>query len=126
MTIALIILPIFALILLGWGIRHWAGLQDSFWRDLERLIYFVFFPALLFHSLSHARIDFGAALPMLLTGILFTLAGMGLGWLSKFCSTIHPRSSPRPSSAPSVSTAMSCSPSPGPCTARRASPRSAC
>lgn len=84
MAIALIILPIFALILLGWGIRQRAGLQESFWRDLEKLIYFVFFPALLFHSLSHARIDFGAALPMLFTGILFTLAGMGLGWLSKY------------------------------------------
>lgn len=84
MAIALIILPIFALILLGWGIRQRAGLQDTFWRDLERLIYFVFFPALLFHSLSHARIDFAAALPMLLTGILFTLAGMALGWLSKY------------------------------------------
>jgi malonate transporter and related proteins len=44
----------------------------------------VFFPALLFQSLSHARIDFAAALPMLLTGILFTLAGMALGWLSKY------------------------------------------
>jgi predicted permease len=91
MDIVLIILPIFVLILLGWGIHHWAGLQEAFWRDLERLIYFVFFPALLFHSLSHARIDFGAALPMLLTGILFTLAGMALGWLSKYLFNDPPK-----------------------------------
>ncbi len=84
MDIALVILPIFALILLGWAIRHRAGLTETFWRDLEKMIYFVFFPALLFHSLSNARIDFDAALPTLLTGILFTLAGMALGWLSKY------------------------------------------
>jgi len=84
MSIALVILPIFALILLGWAIRRHGGLGEAFWRDLEKMIYFVFFPALLFHSLSHARIDFDAALPTLLTGILFTLAGMLLGWLSKY------------------------------------------
>ena len=83
MSIVSIILPIFALILLGWVIRRWGGLSDGFWVDLERLIYFVFFPALLFHSLSHGSIDLGAATPMVAVGILFTLAGMGLGRLSK-------------------------------------------
>lgn len=84
MDIAGVILPIFALILLGWGIHRRAGLSEAFWRDLEKLIYYVFFPALLFHSLSHARIDFAAAWPTLVTGILFTLVGMALGWLSKY------------------------------------------
>ncbi len=83
MSIVSIILPIFALILLGWTIRRWGRLSDAFWLDLERLIYFVFFPALLFHSLSRGSLDLGAAWPMVLTGILFTLAGMGLGRLSK-------------------------------------------
>ena len=83
MDIVFIILPIFALIMLGWALKRWAGTAEGFWRDLERLIYYVFFPALLFHSLSHAEIDFAAAWPMLVTGILFTVVGMGLGWLSK-------------------------------------------
>jgi malonate transporter and related proteins len=91
MDIALVILPIFALILLGWAIHQHAGLTEAFWRDLEKMIYFVFFPALLFHSLSHARVDFGAALPTLITGILFTLAGMGLGWLSKYLFNEPPK-----------------------------------
>lgn len=83
MAVALVILPIFALILLGWALKRWSGAAEVFWRDLERLIYFVFFPALLFHSLAHGEIDFAAAWPMLVTGILFTLIGMALGWLSK-------------------------------------------
>jgi predicted permease len=84
MRVALIILPIFALILLGWLLKRRAGIAEEGWRGLERLIYFVFFPALLFHSLSRAHIDFAAALPMLLTGLAATLAGMALGYLSKF------------------------------------------
>ena len=91
MPITLIILPIFALILMGWGARRWLEDADAFWRGLERLIYFVFFPALLFHTLSHARMDFGAATPMLLVGIGYTLAGMGLGYLSKFLFHDPPR-----------------------------------
>lgn len=83
MSIALIILPIFALILLGTLLKRVAGVAEEGWRGLERLIYFVFFPALLFHSLSRAHIDFGAALPMLLTGLAVTVIGMGLGYLSK-------------------------------------------
>ncbi|WP_295585818.1 AEC family transporter [uncultured Lamprocystis sp.] len=83
MPIVAIIIPIFALILLGWLIRRHGGLAEGFWRDLERLIYFIFFPALLFHSLAHARLDLLAAWPMVVVGVLFTLTGMGLGRLSK-------------------------------------------
>jgi hypothetical protein len=83
LSITLIILPIFALILLGTLLKRVSGVTEDGWRGLERLIYFVFFPALLFHSLSRAQIDFGAALPMLFTGLLVTLIGMGLGYLSK-------------------------------------------
>ncbi len=89
MSIALIIFPIFALILMGGAARRW--MDEAFWRGLERLIYFVFFPALLFHTLSHARMDFGAATPMLLVGIAFTVLGMGLGYLGKFLFRDPPR-----------------------------------
>jgi malonate transporter len=83
LRLALIILPIFALILLGTLLKRVSGVTEEGWRGLERLIYFVFFPALLFHSLSRSHIDFGAALPMLLTGLVVTLLGMALGYLSK-------------------------------------------
>jgi malonate transporter and related proteins len=91
MAIALVILPIFALILLGFGLKRWTRVRDEFWRDLEHLIYFVFFPALLFHTLSHAEIDFAAATPMLLTGVVYTLIGMGLGYLSKYLFNDPPK-----------------------------------
>ena len=91
MRLALIIFPIFALILLGIGLKRHAQVAEEGWRGIERLIYFVFFPALLFHSLSHARIDFEAALPMLLTGLFVTLIGMVLGYVSQFLFDDPPR-----------------------------------
>ncbi len=84
MSVAQIIIPIFLLILLGAGMRRWFGLREDFWPQLDRLIYYVFFPALLFHSLSHFKIDLGAATPMLMVATLYMCAGMGLGYLAKF------------------------------------------
>lgn len=91
MNAALVIAPIFTLILLGYGVRRVFAYPDEFWRQLEKLVYFILFPALLFHSLSTFKIHFGSALPMLEVGILFTLIGMGLGYLSKFLFHDPPR-----------------------------------
>lgn len=91
MSLAPIVLPIFALILLGFGIRRRGALGEVFWGDLERLVYFVFFPALLFQSLSHGSLDLGAAWPMVAVGLLFTLGGIGLGLLSRVLFRDPPR-----------------------------------
>lgn len=83
MTVAGTIGPIFLLILLGAAMRRWFGLQHDFWPQLDRLIYYVFFPALLFHTLSHFSIDLGAAAPMMGVALLFMGAGILLGLLAK-------------------------------------------
>ncbi len=84
MSVILVIIPIFAMILLGYALRRGMGLYVDFWGQLDKLIYYVFFPALLFHSLSGFHIEFAAALPMLEVGVLFMLAGMALGYAGKF------------------------------------------
>jgi len=83
MTVALTIVPIFLLILLGAVMRRWFGLRDDFWPQLDRLIYYIFFPALLFHTLSHFTIDVGAATPMLAVAALYMSAGILLGLLAR-------------------------------------------
>ncbi len=83
MTVAGTIGPIFLLILFGAAMRRWFGLQHDFWPQLDRLIYYVFFPALLFHTLSHFSIDLGAAAPMMGVALLFMIAGILLGLLAK-------------------------------------------
>jgi malonate transporter len=78
------IIPIFLLILLGVAMRRWFGMREDFWPQLDRLIYYVFFPALLFNTLSHFKIDFGAATPMLLVATLYIFAGIALGYVAKY------------------------------------------
>ena len=55
MSSVLLLLPDFALILLGFGLRRAMHLGDHFWVGLEKLIYFVLFPALLFHAIARTR-----------------------------------------------------------------------
>lgn len=83
MSVALAISPIFALILLGYALRRLSRMRDDFWPQLDRLIYYVFFPALLFHSLSGFKVDLSAAAPMLEAATLYMLLGMGLGYAAK-------------------------------------------
>ena len=63
-ALALALLPDFSLILLGAALRRLFHLGDHFWNGLEKLVYFVLFPALLFNGLVRARIDWAAAAPM--------------------------------------------------------------
>jgi malonate transporter and related proteins len=84
MSVAQTIIPIFLLILLGLAMRRWFGLREDFWPQLDRLIYYVFFPALLFSTLSHFKIDFGAATPMLIVATLYIFCGIALGYLAKY------------------------------------------
>lgn len=77
------IAPIFMLILLGVAMRRWFGLGLDFWPQLDRLIYYVFFPALLFSTLSQFKVDLGEATPMLMVATLFIFCGIGLGYLAK-------------------------------------------
>ena len=84
MSVAQTIIPIFLLILLGASMRRWFGLSLEFWPQLDRLIYYVFFPALLFNTLAHFQIDFGAATPMLVVAALFMCSGMVIGYVAKY------------------------------------------
>ena len=61
MSVALLLLPDFSLILLGYGLRRMMHLGDHFWIGMEKLVYFVLFPSLLFNALTRTHIDFSAA-----------------------------------------------------------------
>jgi predicted permease len=72
-TLALALLPDFALILVGASLRRILHLGDHFWNGLEKLVYYVLFPALLFNGLIRAHIAWSAAAPML------AVAGVAMG-----------------------------------------------
>ena len=83
MSTALLLLPDFSLILLGAAIRRWMGLGDHFWSGVEKLVYFILFPALLINAIVRTRLDLAAAVPLLSTAFIAMGAGMLLGLLPR-------------------------------------------
>ncbi|HEX2390892.1 MAG TPA: AEC family transporter [Casimicrobiaceae bacterium] len=80
---ALLLLPDFLLIALGAGLRRVRIFEAPFWRGLERFVYFVLFPALLFRALATSTMALGDASRLVVVGVLFTLGGMGLSALAR-------------------------------------------
>ena len=83
-AVAFALLPDFALILLGAGLRRVLQLGDHFWNGLEKLVYYVLFPALLFGGLVKTRIDWSGAAPMIGVAAGAMGAGMLLGLAARF------------------------------------------
>ena len=90
MNTALLLLPDFALILLGVAIRRWMHLGDHFWAGVEKLVYFILFPALLINAIVKTRLDLTTALPLLATAFAAMAGGMALGLLPKFVVRLPP------------------------------------
>jgi malonate transporter and related proteins len=75
----LLLLPDFALIVLGALLRRHLNLGEGFWVGLEKLVYFVLFPALLFGALLRAQIDWASAAPLFACGLVTMVSGFLLG-----------------------------------------------
>jgi len=83
MEILRLLLPDFSLIFLGVIMRripHWG---DAFWTGLEKLVYFVLFPSLLFYSTARLKLDLSTSGPLVAAGMLALLCGIALTWLGK-------------------------------------------
>ena len=76
MHAALAILPNFLLILVGFALSRKFDYGRGFWEGLEKLVYYVLFPALLFRSLATAQIDLAKTGIVVGVAIAFTVAGM--------------------------------------------------
>ena len=83
MSIALLLLPDFMLIVGGVLLKRIRGFDHAFWPGVERLVYFVLFPALLFRSLARAPLTLSEAERLVVVGVGFTLAGMVLSALAR-------------------------------------------
>lgn len=83
MNTALLLLPDFSLILLGAAIRRWMHLGDHFWAGVEKLVYFILFPALLINAIMRTALDLQAAIPLLGCAFATMLCGMLLALLPR-------------------------------------------
>ena len=88
MNTVLLLLPDFSLILLGILIRRWMTFGENFWAGVEKLVYFILFPALLINSLVKAKLDLLSAFPLLATAFVAIVAGMLLGLLPRWFSKV--------------------------------------
>ena len=78
MSAALLLIPDFALIVLGWMLGRWFIPGKEFWGGLERLIYFVLFPPLLFTSIAQANLKLPGVTGAVLLAVGTTLIGIVL------------------------------------------------
>lgn len=78
-----LLLPDFSLILVGIVLRHYLLEDERFWGGVEKLVYFVLFPALLFRALASLSIEPLAAVPLVVGALGVLGAGFVLGLLAR-------------------------------------------
>lgn len=83
MNILTLLVPDFLLILIGFVLIRITDWSQSFWTGLEKLVYFVLFPALLFVSTSRTPLDFHATGKLLQVALIAVVCGIALGWLAR-------------------------------------------
>lgn len=83
MSIFSILIPDFTLILLGFILFKRARFGVEFWSGLEKLVYFVLFPPLLFYATAKTPFHLAESSKLLQTALLSLLAAIALGWLAK-------------------------------------------
>ena len=83
MNFLTLLLPDFLLIFCGYVLIRITDWGDDFWAGLEKLVYFVLFPALLFVSTSRTPLDFHATGKLLQVALISIGSGIALGWLAK-------------------------------------------
>lgn len=81
MSVALLVLPDFLLVALGWVLRHKLGFNREFFAGTERLVYFILFPALLFQSILRTPISADSAFLLLQSTLAVLAVGVTLTWL---------------------------------------------
>ena len=78
------LIPLLALITLGAALRRWNFAPPGFFREANRLLYWIALPALLFYQTAEATIQGGAALRVFLTLLAGMAASIVLGYLVAF------------------------------------------
>jgi len=75
-----LLFPDFSLILIGYLVCRFTPLNRALWQQVESLVYFLFFPVLLFHSIIKSPLDIGAAGNLVAAGWALGLGGIALAY----------------------------------------------
>jgi malonate transporter len=75
-----LLFPDFSLILIGYLVCRFTPLNRPVWAQVEQLVYFLFFPVLLFQSIVKSPLDIRAASNLVGAGWLLALSGIALAY----------------------------------------------
>lgn len=91
MSDALLLLPDFTLIVIGWLICRHTPLNRPVWDGAERLVYYVLFPALLFNSILRHPLALGSALPLAASGLAIVAVGVAAAYALRWWPGVDAR-----------------------------------
>ena len=77
---AQLLLPDFSLILIGYLVCRFTPLNRTVWTQVEQLVYFLFFPVLLFHSILKSPLDISSAGNLAGAGLVLGLGGIAMAY----------------------------------------------
>lgn len=77
---AQLLFPDFSLILIGYLICRFTPLNRPVWTQVEQLVYFLFFPVLLFQSILKSPLDISAAGNVVAAGWVLGLGGIAMAY----------------------------------------------
>ena len=81
---AQLLFPDFSLILIGYLICRFTPLNRPVWTQVEQLVYFLFFPVLLFHALVKSPLDISAAGNLVGAGWALGLGGIAMAYSVRY------------------------------------------
>lgn len=84
MHIALLVFPDFLLLALGLFLRHKLGFGADFFKGVERLVYYVLFPALLLRAVLAQPIDLISAANLMQATLGVIAIGTALAWSARW------------------------------------------
>lgn len=90
MHIVNLLLPDFLLILFGAVLIRATKWGTPFWEGMEKMIYYILFPALLFYSTARSPIDFSKTGTFLQIAMAACISGILFGWLAKPLFKVKP------------------------------------
>ncbi len=85
----LLLLPDLLLIAAGFGLCRWTSLDRAVWASVERLVYYLLFPVLLFNSISRSQLQPGETLALAGAGVTVLLSGVALSYALRLWPGMH-------------------------------------
>lgn len=89
MSTALLLLPDFMLIVLGYVLCRHTALNRSVWDAAERLVYYLLFPVLLFNSIVKSPLQLGQTLNLAASSITTVACGIALAFAAAHWPGTH-------------------------------------